>query len=158
MKKEKKKSRFSSEKLAFAGGVLGGFMNRAQSMAVNLDHIPELKHLGPMKIRVPKGKAGIALAAGSLGLSAASFIQTFRESEGVGETLTKLFLTNPLSRSAGHLGGHALGAGGLKAAEKLKKLSSAYAAKKAAPKMKDVTPNNVVFRRIAGRIVPIRKK
>lgn len=160
---KKKERKYGSEKVAAAGGIVGGFAQAAQSQNVNIP-IKKGNKIFNRKIKVPKGKAGIALFGLSAGLSIGADIQAVREANSFGEGLGKLFITNPLSRIVGRTIGLGAGKGALKGVKKLKKKSSAFAAKKASAKatggakMKDVTPKNVVFRRIGRRIIPIRRK
>lgn len=168
----KRKFRQQSENLAFGSGALRGASSNLTGFSKPGTTNIKIGTLNiPVKARklTKLGKFGIAAA---IGTSVAASIQNFRGSTGVGDFLGRELIGNPLR----NLGG-SLVAGGIakQAINPLAKKGVSFVRKKRTgvdfvgktPKGDDIinvkarrvrTPGDITFRRIGGRVVPIRRK
>ena len=148
-KEQKEKRISSSKKLSYLSGALGRLSHNFGS-----DRAEVL--VGKIKFPVhrlnKKGRVGIGLAAAA---SIGATVQNFRGSSGVGEFLGREFITNPLRVIGANLA-TAGAVGSLRRAAKA--ATTPKIVNSNGRKMKDVTPGGIIFRRIRGRIVPVRKK
>lgn len=166
------KKRVEQENKAYKADFLSGFTLGIQRSAVH--KTVGFKQLGKFKIPVttPHGKLGAALYLASAGLNFKSIyhgISAATHSDTPIGTFLKTQFIGGASRTVGAVGGLVSGRGMVSGSLKLKKLSSAYAAKDAvrfrragkvagevvSTKFKKPT-GDFVFRRVRGRIIPIR--
>lgn len=152
MAKKKKQKKQYSEKLAFGAGLLDSTWKTAQGQTMKTP---------TGKFRIPKGKAGAALALGAAGLGIASTVQAVRESSSVGEGAVKIFGTNVLASFGGRIAGGLSSKLALKGTKALRTKTKKYAASKAknaGSKVVKPKKGKVAFRKIKGRIVPVQVK
>lgn len=157
---EKRKFVKSSENLAFGTGIARAISFQTEGLskpATKTIKFGGRSILIKTRAFTKAGKIGVAI---STGLGVGSLIQNIRGSSGFGEFLGRQFITNPLRALGGGLAGTIAAKGALNPAIRS---AAAFGKRKRTGKVGeiiDVTPGKagVIFRRIRGRIIPIRRK